>query len=177
MTEIKIIETERLVLHPLSFGDAQRIVDARPAEGERWAAEYPGVGDVRSARAFLDGIAERGDPGAYRPYAIRLAADGLVIGGIGFHRPPGPDGVVTIGYGLVPEHRGHGYASESLRGMIARAREAGASAVRGDADLANIPSQRVMEAAGMAYEGEDETVRNYRIVFGGGSGSGSAGAS
>ncbi|KKZ71516.1 acetyltransferase [Streptomyces showdoensis] len=160
-----MIQTARLRLHPLSFGDAQRIVDARPAPGELWAEGYPGVGDTGVARAFLAGIAERGDPGVYRPYAIRLDADGLVIGGIGFHRPPGPDGVVTVGYGLVPAFRGQGYASESLRGLIGRAREAGATAVRGDADLDNIPSQRVMEAAGMVYEGEDDKVRNYRVVF------------
>ncbi|MEV8626524.1 GNAT family N-acetyltransferase [Streptomyces sp. NBC_01268] len=166
MRETKIIETGRLVLHPLSFGDAQRIVDARPAAGERWAAEYPGVGDVASARAFLAGVAERGDPGAYRPYAIRVRdEDDVVIGGIGFHRPPGPDGVVTVGYGLVPAFRGQGFATEALRALIGRAREAGATAVRGDANLDNVASQRVMERAGMAYEGEDETVRNYRIVL------------
>ncbi|MEV7276682.1 GNAT family N-acetyltransferase [Streptomyces sp. NPDC093111] len=165
MTEMKIIETERLVLHPLSFGDAQRIVDVRPAVGERWAAEYPGVGDIASARAFLAGVAERGDPAVYRPYAIRVRAEDVVIGGIGFHRPPGPDGVVTVGYGLVPAFRGQGFATEALEALIARAREAGATAVRGDANLENVASQRVMERAGMAYEGEDETVRNYRVVF------------
>lgn len=165
MTDVKIIETERLLLHPLSVDDAQRILDARPAPGDRWAEGYPGAGDARSAGGFLDGVAERGDPGAYRPYAIRLLADGTTVGGIGFHGPPDADGVVTVGYGLVPAARGRGYASESLRALIARAREAGAGAVRGDADLDNIPSQRVMEAAGMTYEGEDEKVRNYRLVL------------
>ncbi|MGW4161774.1 GNAT family N-acetyltransferase [Streptomyces sp. NPDC004788] len=165
MTNVKIIETERLLLHPLSVDDARRIVDARPAPGDRWAEEYPSAGDGRSAQGFLNGVAERGDPGAYRPYAIRLLADGTTVGGIGFHGPPDADGVVTIGYGLVPGARGKGYASESLRALIARAREAGATAVRGDADLDNIASQRVMEAAGMAYEGEDEKVRNYRLVL------------
>ncbi|MGW5418828.1 GNAT family N-acetyltransferase [Streptomyces sp. NPDC003943] len=165
MTNAKIIETERLLLQPLSVDDARRIVDGAPAPGDRWAEEYPTPGDERSARGFLNGVAERGDPGDYRPYAIRLLADGTTVGGIGFHGPPDADGVVTIGYGLVPGARGQGYAAESLRALIARAREAGATAVRGDADLDNIPSQRVMEAAGMAYEGEDEKVRNYRLVF------------
>ncbi|MFJ9826464.1 GNAT family N-acetyltransferase [Streptomyces sp. NPDC101160] len=165
MTNVKIIETERLLLHPLSVDDARRIVDARPAPGDRWAEEYPGAGDGRSAQGFLNGVAERGDPGAYRPYAIQLLADGTTVGGIGFHGPPDADGVVTIGYGLVPGARGKGYASESLRALIARAREAGATAVRGDADLDNIASQRVMEAAGMTYEGEDEKVRNYCLVL------------
>ncbi|MFF2572389.1 GNAT family N-acetyltransferase [Streptomyces sp. NPDC058084] len=164
MNDLRTIQTARLRLHPLSVDEARRIVDARPAPGDRWAEDYPGAGDAASARGFLAGVAERGDPGVYRPYAIRLE-DGTTVGGIGFHGPPDADGVVTVGYGLVPGARGHGYAHESLRALIARAREAGATAVRGDADLANIPSQRVMEAAGMTYEGEDERVRNYRVVL------------
>ncbi|MFI8822862.1 GNAT family N-acetyltransferase [Streptomyces sp. NPDC053431] len=165
MNDMTTIQTARLRLRPLSVDEARRIVDARPAPGDRWAEDYPGVGDAASARGFLAGVAERGDPGVYRPYAILLADGGTTVGGIGFHGPPDTDGVVTIGYGLVPGARGHGYASESLRALIARAREAGATAVRGDANLDNLPSQRVMEAAGMAYEGEDERVRNYRVVF------------
>ncbi|MET8507291.1 GNAT family N-acetyltransferase [Streptomyces sp. NPDC004787] len=165
MTDAKIIETARLRLHPLTVEEARRIVEASPSSGDRWAEGYPADGDARSARGFLDGVAERGDPGAYRPYPIRLLADGTTIGGIGFHGPPDADGVVTVGYGLVPGARGQGYASEALRALIARAREAGATAVRGDADLDNVASHRVMEAAGMAYEGEDEAVRNYRVVL------------
>ncbi|MFF8603583.1 GNAT family N-acetyltransferase [Streptomyces sp. NPDC015232] len=165
MTDAKIIETARLLLHPLSVDQARRVVDGVPGDGERWGEGYPGDGDVRSARGFLAGVAERGDPGVYRPYAIRLLADGSTVGGIGFHGPPDADGVVTVGYGLVPGARGRGYASEALRGLIARAREAGASAVRGDADLGNTASHRVMEAAGMAYQGEDEVVRHYRVVL------------
>ncbi|MFJ7067012.1 GNAT family N-acetyltransferase [Streptomyces sp. NPDC101115] len=167
MTDVKIIETARLLLLPLTVDGARRIVDAEPAPGERWAEGYPEGGDTRSARGFMNGVAERGDPGVYRPYRIQLLADGTIIGGIGFHGPPDEGGVVTVGYGLVPGARGHGYASESLRALIGRAREAGATAVRGDADLDNVPSHRVMEAAGMAYEGEDESVRNYRLVLAG----------
>ncbi|GAA3396305.1 GNAT family N-acetyltransferase [Streptomyces roseoviridis] len=165
MNDVKIIETARLLLHPLSVDEARRVVDAAPGPGDRWAEGYPGPGDVRGVGSFLNGVAERGDPGVYRPYEIRRLADGVTVGGIGFHGPPGGDGVVTIGYGLVPGVRGQGFASEALRALIALAREAGATAVRGDADLDNVPSHRVMEAAGMAYEGEDERVRNYRVVF------------
>ncbi|MFG2112367.1 GNAT family N-acetyltransferase [Streptomyces sp. NPDC048718] len=157
--------TARLLLHPLTATEAGRVVESAPAPGDRWAEGYPAPGDVRGARGFLNGVAERGDPGVWRAYEIRQPADGLAIGGIGFHGPPDADGVVTIGYGLVPAVRGRGYASESLRALIARARAAGATAVRGDADLDNLASQRVMEAAGMTYEGEDEQVRNYRVVF------------
>ncbi|MEV6331694.1 GNAT family N-acetyltransferase [Streptomyces sp. NPDC051909] len=165
MNDIRAIETDRLLLHPLSADEAQRVVDAAPAPGDRWAAGYPEDGDARSARGFLNGLAERGDPGAYRPYQIRLLEDGSVVGGGGFHGPPDAAGVVTVGYGLIPAARGHGYASEALRALITRAREAGATAVRGDADLDNTASHHVMEAAGMAFEGADEQVRNYRLLL------------
>ncbi|MET9956053.1 GNAT family N-acetyltransferase [Streptomyces sp. NPDC006339] len=163
--DIAPITTARLLLHPLTVDEARRVVEGVPGPEDRWAEGYPGPGDVRGVGSFLGGVAERGDPGVYRPYEIRRRADGVTIGGIGFHGPPGEDGVVTVGYGLVPGARRQGYASEALRGLIARAREAGATAVRGDADLDNVPSHHVMEAAGMAYEGEDERVRNHRLVF------------
>ncbi|MFI9002713.1 GNAT family N-acetyltransferase [Streptomyces sp. NPDC053541] len=165
MTDVKIIETARLLLHPLSVDEGRRLVGGRPGVGDRWAEGYPTAGDVRGVGSFLEKVAERGDPGVFRPYEIRRLADGVAVGGIGFHGPPDADGVVTVGYGLVPGVRGRGYASEALRALIARAREAGATAVRGDADLDNVASHRVMEAAGMAYEGEDEVVRHYRLVL------------
>ncbi|MFE6100428.1 GNAT family N-acetyltransferase [Streptomyces laurentii] len=159
------LATARLLLHPLTADEARRVTESAPAPGDRWAEGYPAPGDIAGAGNFLRGVAERGDPGVWRAYEIRQPADGLAVGGIGFHGPPDADGVVTVGYGLVPAVRGRGYASESLRALIARAREAGATAVRGDADHDNLASHRVMEAAGMAYEGEDERVRNYRVVF------------
>ncbi|MFF0432509.1 GNAT family N-acetyltransferase [Streptomyces sp. NPDC004327] len=165
MSNVKIIETERLLLHPLSVDDARRVNEARPGTADRWAEGYPSDGDVRATRGFLNGTEAHGDPGPWRPYEIRRLADGVAVGGIGFHGPPDETGAVTVGYGLVPAVRGQGYASESLRALIERAREAGATAVRGDADLDNTASHRVMEAAGMTYEGEDEKVRNYRLVL------------
>ncbi|HEY9369817.1 GNAT family N-acetyltransferase [Streptomyces sp.] len=140
MSDATIIETARILLHPLSEAEARRIVEGDRGPGDRWAEGYPGDFDVAGARGFLDGVAAHGDPGVYRAYEIRRLADGVAIGGIGFHGPPDPAGVVTVGYGLVPAVRGHGYAAESLRALIDRAREAGATAVRGDADLGNLAS-------------------------------------
>ncbi|MEU5216278.1 GNAT family N-acetyltransferase [Streptomyces sp. NPDC020807] len=161
--KIESVATGRLLLHPVTVDAAQRIVAREPGEGDRWGEAYPQDGDVRACTGFLRGVAERGEPGVYRPYEIRL--DGVVVGGIGFHGPPDADGVATVGYGLVPAVRGKGYASESLRALIGIARRAGASGVRGDADLTNPDSHRVMEAAGMPCVGEDETLRYFEVRF------------
>ncbi|MBH1938770.1 GNAT family N-acetyltransferase [Streptomyces sp. AV19] len=160
--------TERLVLHPLTADDARRLVARRPAADDRWAPGYPTDGDVESARDFLDHCAATGDPRPFGDYEIRRRSDGLVIGSLGFHRPPGAERTVTIGYGVVAPARGKGYATEALRGLLALAREHGVVCVKGDADLDNVASQRVMARAGMRAVGEDARVRYYEITWPGG---------
>ncbi|MFE3069849.1 GNAT family N-acetyltransferase [Streptomyces sp. NPDC059247] len=159
------VTTARLLLDPLSVAEAERIVTRTAGDGDLWAEAYPGDGDVRSCTGFLRGVAERGDPGAFRPYAIRLRDGGETVGGIGFHGPPDALGVVTVGYGLVPGARGRGYASEALRGLVGVARRAGASGVKGDADLDNVASHRVMEAAGLLRVAETDGLSHHYLAL------------
>lgn len=158
--------TERLVLHPMTVGEAERLVAGEPQNGAaRWAPGYPTDGDVAAARRFLDTCADTGDPGPFGNYEIRRREDGRAIGGVGFHGPADAQGSVTIGYGLIPSARGRGYASEALRGLLLFARERGASRVKGDADHDNTASHHVMTAAGMRPAGQDERVRYFEIAW------------
>ncbi|ROQ31934.1 RimJ/RimL family protein N-acetyltransferase [Streptomyces sp. PanSC19] len=161
--KIEPVATARLVLHPLGEAEAERIVARQSGTGDRWGEGYPEDGDVRAATGFLNGLAERGDPGVFRPYGIRV--DGATVGGIGFHGPPDEIGVVTVGYGLTPAARGRGYASEALRALIEVARVAGVTGVKGDADLDNVASHRVMEAAGMRCVAQDAQLRHFYLGF------------
>ncbi|MFD2007164.1 GNAT family N-acetyltransferase [Streptomyces narbonensis] len=161
--KISSVATERLVLFPMTVDVAERVVAREPGDGDLWAEGYPGAGDVRALTGLLRGVAERGDPGVFRHYQIRL--DGVAVGGIGFHGPPDELGVVTVGYGLVPGARGKGYASEALRALVEVARQGGASGVKGDADLGNPASHRVMEAAGMPCVAESDTLRHFYLGF------------
>ena len=47
--------TARLVLHPMTVGEAERVVAGEPVSGARWAPEYPTDGDV-----FADGYERAG---------------------------------------------------------------------------------------------------------------------
>ncbi|MEE1800845.1 GNAT family N-acetyltransferase [Streptomyces sp. JV176] len=157
--------TERLVLHPLSALEAERVAAGEPADGDRWAPGYPTEGDVAGARRFLTTCSITGDPRPFGAYEIRRRADGHAIGGLGFHGVPDEDLAVTIGYGLIPSAHGQGYASEALRGLLRFARAGGVSRVQGDADHDNIASQRVMTAVGMRLVAQDEALKYYRIVW------------
>ncbi|MGO4458887.1 GNAT family protein [Streptomyces sp. M-16] len=157
--------TARLVLHPISGGEAERLAAGEPPRGARWAPGYPTPGDVAAAERFLRTLADTGDPHPFGNYEIRRREDGLAIGGAGYHGPADENGRVTIGYGLVPSARGRGYASEALRALLLFARAHGVTCVRGDADHDNTASQHVMTAAGMRPVGEDERVKYFEIAW------------
>ncbi|MDX3616737.1 GNAT family N-acetyltransferase [Streptomyces europaeiscabiei] len=157
--------TARLVLHPMTVSEAERVVTGESVGDGRWAPGYPTDGDVSAAGRFLGTCAHTGDPQPFGNYEIRRRDDGRSIGGLGFHGPADENGVVTIGYGLIPSERGKGYASEALRGLLMFARAHGVTRVKGDADQDNVASQHVMMAAGMQPAGQDERVRYFEIVW------------
>jgi len=71
---------------------------------------------------------------------------------------------VTVGYGLAPGARGQGYATEALRVVVAWAlARPEVVAVEADTTHANLPSQRVMERAGMRLYNTSDQLRFYRV--------------
>jgi RimJ/RimL family protein N-acetyltransferase len=78
-----------------------------------------------------------------------VRAHGQTIGTAGFYGPPGEDGQVTIGYGLVGHEWGNGYGTEAVASLIEVCRSTGgASTIVADTDLDNIASRRVLEKNG-----------------------------
>lgn len=57
---------------------------------------------------------------AWGMYWIVLREPRTLVGTAGFKGAPA-EGTVELGYGVVAEHQRHGYASESVRGMLAHA--------------------------------------------------------
>lgn len=139
-----MIETERLVLRPYRPILAARIADGAPRD-PRWADGFPGDGEQLAARMFL----QAGAPaGPWVPYTVELRATGQVVGGAGFHGPPDRDGMVEIGYGLVPSARGHGYATEAALALVDLAARLGARRVTAELAHDNPPSANVLRRAG-----------------------------
>jgi RimJ/RimL family protein N-acetyltransferase len=157
--------TARLVLHPMTAGEAEAVVAGDSHGGDHWAPGYPTAGDVIAAKRFLGACATTGDPQPFGNYEIRRREDGQAVGGLGFHGPADEHGTVTIGYGLIPSVRGKGYASEALRELLLFARAHGVTCVKGDADVDNTASHHVMTAAGMRPTGHDERVRYFEITW------------
>lgn len=142
---------------------ARAIVARRLPPGEHWAEGYPSDGDLEAAGMLLRTLRAGVEVGPFGMYEILERSTDCCIGGIGFHKPPGPDGRVEVGYGLVPSVWNRGYATAALNAIIAIAFEHGATYLEGRALPDNLASRRVMEKAGMRFIDVVEGYARYRI--------------
>ncbi|MDX2594132.1 MULTISPECIES: GNAT family N-acetyltransferase [Streptomyces] len=124
--------------------------------GFDWAGDGPFEG-TREACGFL---LKAYEGGVHRPefgvFVLVREEDGRAVGGIGFHGAPDEEGRVEIGYDLVEEARGRGYATEALRALAgwALARE-DVHSLFATVERANTASQAVVTRAGFVQVSDD----------------------
>jgi len=118
-----ILDTERLSLREFTPLDAPFLLRLVNEPGWLRNINDPGVRTTDDALAWAEGRLFK----AYRElghgfWAVERRADGVLVGMCGlFKRPalPEPD----LGYALLAEHEGRGYALEAARACVAHARE------------------------------------------------------
>ena len=100
-------------------------------------------------------------PGAEPTRLIVHTADGVLIGETGFHGPPDGSGTVEVGYSIVPNYRGRGFASEATRVLIERAFErSGIRRITAKCLNDNVASLKILEKLGMRHvSSAGETLR------------------
>ena len=157
--------TERLVLHPFSVEEAERVLAGTPGDEYRWEGGYPFEDELDVVRMFLSIVEEQGDPAPFGPYIVRRIDDGAAIGGIGFFGAPDSAGLVEFGFGLVPGVRGSGFATEAVIGALAIAKNNGARTARADTTPDNTPAQRVLQKAGMHEVSRDAVTVLFEITL------------
>ncbi len=119
----------------------------------------PGLWDLDAMRFFLERLRTGGEAAAgwYGWYALAHAAqdaDATLVGSGGYFGPPGPGGEVEIGYSVLPEHCGRGFATEMVGALVARAfATPGVTCVRAEADDDNVASHVVLERNGFRRAG------------------------
>ena len=81
------------------------------------------------------------------------ASGQVLVGGGGFLGPP-QDGVVQLGYSVLPEFQRRGYATEMVRGLATWAFvQSGVRVIAAETEWANPASVRVLERAGFQAAG------------------------
>jgi RimJ/RimL family protein N-acetyltransferase len=124
-----MIATERLELIPATVALARAALDGEAALADRldvvvpatWPPEFL---DPPALEFTLERLAEDAQQAGWWLHFIVLARGSrgrTLIGSAGYKGPPSPDGTVEVGYGIVRDHQRQGYASETVRGLLAHA--------------------------------------------------------
>ena len=132
------IQTERLRLILLTRADADDMLAGR--RQDRWHPAYPRRDDVDAASM----VARDDAVSTWGPRHVVLGHQ--AVGSIGCFGPP-DDGETEIGFGLVPEVRGQGVATEALRALVAEAARVDVR-LRASVDPDNQASLRVLARCG-----------------------------
>ncbi|MEV5154794.1 GNAT family N-acetyltransferase [Streptomyces werraensis] len=157
-----VLRSERLDLEGVTPAVAASLSLAGDG-GFTWAGGAPAEGTRVGAGIGVKQYEE----GAFVPewgmYVLVRREDDRAVGAMGFHGAPA-DGRVEIGYDLVVEARGNGYATEALRTLSAWA--LGQDAVHtvvAVVEETNVPSQKVVTRAGFTEVSRQDDRITYEL--------------
>lgn len=161
------LETPRLKLEPFddSHYEGLRIMDS-----DAGVMRYITGGIVKTPEETWEGIRRvqaRWDKYKFSWWAIKEKFSGVIVGAACLQHLANADGApLEIGWRLVPEHNGKGYATEAAQAIVDYAAEqVGATYLVAVADPENIPSQRVMQRLGMTYKAIEQHYNVPCVVF------------
>ncbi len=162
------INTPRLTLFPLTLpiieaamsgrATLERVLPVRPHDG------WPGP----DFKDILPLVAEslRADP-SYSQWVRLIAhrADNVAIGTIGVKELPDSTGTVEIGYDIVPDYQGHGYATEAAKALIGWAfSQPGVKRVVAECLSDNVASAHVLQKAGMRQLPPEDNMLKWELL-------------
>lgn len=151
-----IFETERLLCQPLSLQDYSDFEDSRKPNWSQFSNPYnhllegPTPLPYRIPRVKLNP--------EFAEIAIVLAiekASNEIIGSAGFHDFPNEDGMIEIGFGIVPEKQNQGFGKELLHGMwVHIVKRPDVKTLRYTVSPTNDASMHIIKSSGFALVGE-----------------------
>lgn len=157
----KIFETQRLLIRKWRDSDAHDHFEYCSDPEVTKFLRFLTYKTLEDSRAWFEGMRGRyttfegGDLSCDVDFAIELKTENKVIGSIGtvgFRSCAG--GVIEIGYILNPKYQGNGYMTEAIIGMMRFIkRKKLAMRIQAKHDVENLSSGRVMQRAGMTFEG------------------------
>jgi RimJ/RimL family protein N-acetyltransferase len=153
--EIPRLQTERLLLDPLSDADAPelvRLAGAREVADTTLSIPHPyGPADAEGFLAHQRSAADRGDE---LVLAVRRRQDGKLVGCIGLRDIDRTHLQAELGYWIGLPYWGQGFATEAARAVVSYGFDVlGLNRIYAHHMTRNPPSGRVLERIGMRWEG------------------------
>ncbi len=156
-----VLETERLLLRRLTLQDAHDVFSyASDPEMTRYLMWSPHK-SIDDSLTFIASAIDRYEQRQPGPWGIVLKETQTIIGTCDYIHWRPEHGRGEIGYALNRQHWGRGLMTEAVREIIAYGfREKGLNRIQAMCEIPNVASARVMEKAGMTFEG---ILRQYMV--------------
>jgi len=166
------LETERLSMRWLTLEDADLMLSVWNDPAFIQHVGDRGIRSIDEAHETLaNGAFKLYEDYGYGPYRVALTSDGTAIGTCGLFRREGFDDP-DIGYSILPEFCGRGYAYEAACSVLEYARsELQLPRIRAFISPGNAASIGLAEKLGLQFEraarlaGEDEDARLYSMAM------------
>jgi [ribosomal protein S5]-alanine N-acetyltransferase len=163
------IETPQLRLVPCTVADAQAALADRAALAARLGVRVPDDWPAADLRDFLPIYGQIVDAQAARQgwgiWLILGAAEGALVGDIGFKGPPDTRQTVEIGYSVLPAFQGRGYASQAAHALVAWGfAQSGVRRIVANCRFDNAASIRVLQKAGLRQTGRDRDELTWEVL-------------
>jgi [ribosomal protein S5]-alanine N-acetyltransferase len=147
--QMQVLETERLILRKLGRDDLSGII----AWEELPTTQSPEV----EAKEFLNFCFREYRERGIGPWGMQLKDSGVLVGNCGFPTISFKNHCGEVNYYVAPRHRGQGLAAEALKALLEFGfRDIGLARIEARCDPDNFSSERVMQKAGMKFEGVTE---------------------
>jgi [ribosomal protein S5]-alanine N-acetyltransferase len=144
--DMPVLETERLVLRKLDLSDLRDII--------AWEDIPHGQSAGSQAQEFLDYCFREYRERGVGPWGILLKETKAIVGNCGFPHVIFKNLCGEVNYYVAPRHRGQGLAPEALKALLKFGfRGIGLARIQARCELSNMSSERVMQKAGMRFEG------------------------
>jgi [ribosomal protein S5]-alanine N-acetyltransferase len=159
------LETERLLLCRMRLDDAEAMFAYASDPEVTCYVTWDTHCSIEDSRNFLRFATEGYERGDFGGWGVVLKDDGAFVGTCGVDAGYAPEHArAELGYVLSREHWGRGLMPEAVRAVIAFGFESmGLNRIQARCIAENIASTRVMEKAGMTYEG---TLRESEFIKG-----------
>lgn len=164
LKDLPTLETDRLILRKMAPGDAEAVFAyASDPEVTRYVI-WETHRSVEDSRAFLELVTSKYESGGEPEWGIVYKGDHRFVGTCGIVSWEPYHARAELGYALSRDYWGWGLMAEAVRAMISFGFEKmNLNRVEARCIAENVASARVMEKAGMLYEG---TLRQRELIKG-----------
>jgi ribosomal-protein-alanine N-acetyltransferase len=164
LADLPTLETERLILRKMAPNDAEAVFayasDPEVSRYTLWETHR----SIEDSRAFLKLITAKYENGGEPDWGITYRGDGYLVGACGLVNWEAEHARAEIGFVLSRRYWGRGFMPEAVRAMFRFGFERmNLNRIEARCIAENAASARVMEKAGMAYEG---TLRQREYIKG-----------